>query len=579
MNQRDSPSPQDSDPRRPIAGAILMPLACLWALLLAFGLTTLLAQTDGWPFAALHPSPTSDRTALPPQAGGQPKAFPCLSYAPFRRRGHTPMDPGLTLTDAQLREDLAILSRWTSCIRTYGMGHGQHRIPGIAAEFGMQVVLGVWVDRDRANTQRELQAALAAAAADPVTVRMIVVGNEVLLRQELSPKELAQLLRQARQQAAVPVAYADVWEFWLRHAPVLAPVVDVAAIHVLPYWEDEPQELASAVDHVVSTVGRVQQSLGERAVWLAETGWPAVGRQRGPAVPGPREQALFVQRLQERMSALTLDYNLIEAFDQPWKRQLEGAMGGAWGLLNADAQPRNATWGRLPSDPRAQAALVGLLAGLLAGAGLAWLGCGRGTARSPTGTGLALCCSASAGLSLGWHAGDLTHWLRSAVEWALAGTAFLTALAVTLQSMARCVAPMRPHSVSHTIALRLLLFVLGMQALALVFDGRYRPLPAGLVAAPALALLAVRVLGLRLPVFREDRLLAAVVLLCAPALLFLEGPANRQAWLLGLAWVALAAAVLWGGADQRLFPPRQDGLADRPSSMQHSAEAAQRSAS
>jgi hypothetical protein len=64
------------------------------------------------------------------------------------------------------------------------------------------------------------------------------------------------------------------------------------------------------------------------------------------------EQARFVRGMLARQAAEPLDFNLIEAFDQPWKRALEGAMGGAWGLFDADGIQRVPLAGPLPPNPR-----------------------------------------------------------------------------------------------------------------------------------------------------------------------------------------------------------------------------------
>ncbi len=57
----------------------------------------------------------------------------------------------------------------------------------------------------------------------------------------------------------MPVTYADVWEFWLRH-PELADSVDYLTIHILPYWEDRPVSPERAVQHVATAYARVQQA-------------------------------------------------------------------------------------------------------------------------------------------------------------------------------------------------------------------------------------------------------------------------------------------------------------------------------
>ena len=223
----------------------------------------------------------------------------------------------------------------TGCVRTYGLDHGLDAVPAIARKLGLRVVLGAWIGRDAAANEIQLRRALDLARAYRDVVQLLVVGNEVLLRRELAPEALAALLARSRRESAVPVAYADVWEFWLRHGPVLRAHVDIVAAHILPYWEDDPVGSEQAVDHVYAIAARLQQNFGSTPVFIAETGWPAAGRQRGPAVPGRYEQAHFVRAMLARQAAQPLQFNLIEAFDQPWKRALEGAMGGAWGLLDA----------------------------------------------------------------------------------------------------------------------------------------------------------------------------------------------------------------------------------------------------
>src|SRR5205823_6173633 len=42
--------------------------------------------------------------------------------------------------------------------------------------------------------------------------------------------------------------------------------------------------------------------------------------------------------------------NLIEAYDQPWKRQLEGTVGGHWGLYDAYRRQPKFTWGAAVSN-------------------------------------------------------------------------------------------------------------------------------------------------------------------------------------------------------------------------------------
>src|SRR6185437_15305133 len=115
----------------------------------------------------------------------------------------------------------------------------QGRVAELAPAFGLDVLQGIWLGRDRADNRREIEAALALARRYPGTVKALIVGNETLLRGELPPAEIKADLEQVRQRSGLPVTYADVWEFWLK-APELAGATDFVTIHILPYWEDRP---------------------------------------------------------------------------------------------------------------------------------------------------------------------------------------------------------------------------------------------------------------------------------------------------------------------------------------------------
>jgi cellulose synthase/poly-beta-1,6-N-acetylglucosamine synthase-like glycosyltransferase len=87
---------------------------------------------------------------------------------------------------------------------------------------------------------------------------------------------------------------------------------------------------------------------GKRVV-IAEFGWPSGGYNRGDATPGRAEQANIIRDFVTRADALGIDYNIIEAFDQPWKTS-EGSVGQYWGLFDADHQPKF-PWSGVIADP------------------------------------------------------------------------------------------------------------------------------------------------------------------------------------------------------------------------------------
>jgi exo-beta-1,3-glucanase (GH17 family) len=259
----------------------------------------------------------------------------CVSYAPFRGQ-QNPLDPGMRVPDQQIAEDLAQLSRITNCVRTYSVDNGVDRVPALAEKAGLKVIHGIWIGSDRLKNRQQIDATVALAKEYPGVITAIVVGNEVLLRGEMTATDLASYIRSVKAQVTgIPVTYADVWEYWLRHREIYE-AVDFITIHILPYWEDFPIRARYAAAHVDSIRKRVAVAFPGKEILIGETGWPSTGRMREGALPSRSNQARVVSEVLELAKREKYRVNLIEAYDQPWKRQLEGTVGGYWGLFDAD---------------------------------------------------------------------------------------------------------------------------------------------------------------------------------------------------------------------------------------------------
>ena len=257
----------------------------------------------------------------------------CVSYAPFRD-DQTPLEPTLRVTGEQIDRDLEQLAKITACIRTYSIESGQDQVPAIAAKYGLKVMQGIWLSSDRQKNQLQISTAVRLAKEFPGTVTSLVVGNEVLLRGEMTTNDLAAIIRSVKAQVSVPVTYADVWEFWLRYREIYE-AVDFITIHILPYWEDFPIRAKFAAAHVDSIRQRMAITFPGKEILIGETGWPSEGRMREGALPSRTNQARVVSEILLLAKAENFRVNLIEAYDQLWKRRLEGTVGGYWGLFDS----------------------------------------------------------------------------------------------------------------------------------------------------------------------------------------------------------------------------------------------------
>ena len=267
----------------------------------------------------------------------------CVSYAPFRD-DQTPLNLSLHIAPEQIEDDLRRLAKLTNCVRIYSVHQGLDQVAPIAQRYGLKVLQGLWLGRDKALNRIQIDTAIALAKRFPDVIRAVVVGNEVLLRGELSGSDLANIVREVKAQVPVPVTYADVWEFWLRNRDLVA-AVDFVTIHILPYWEDIPISARAAADHVRSIRGKVAASFPGKDIMIGEVGWPSAGRMREGALPSRSNQALVLQQVIADAKRDNYRINVIEAFDQPWKRYFEGTVGGYWGVLDGKTREAKFAWG------------------------------------------------------------------------------------------------------------------------------------------------------------------------------------------------------------------------------------------
>ncbi len=293
--------------------------------------------------------------------------FQSLSYAPYQA-WQSPLakeDP----TAGQVEADLRLIATQADGIRTYSALEGPYDIGALARQAGLKVWLGIWLGADPRDNAKEIATGIAEANAYPDTITRVVVGNEVLLRRDLSVNDLIADIDDVRARVKQKVAYADVPAFWLQF-PQVAAHVDVVMVHFLPYWEDRPLDVDDAIAAIRTTVVSFKTRFPDKTISIGEVGWPSRGRWRGSAAPSRVNEAVFWRDFVTLAHQEGVDYNLIEAFDQNWKYQDEGVAGANWGLWDAHRELKFPLQGPVVEHPdwRWYAALGALMGSLLFGA-------------------------------------------------------------------------------------------------------------------------------------------------------------------------------------------------------------------
>jgi exo-beta-1,3-glucanase (GH17 family)/cellulose synthase/poly-beta-1,6-N-acetylglucosamine synthase-like glycosyltransferase len=263
-----------------------------------------------------------------------PSRIQGFAFSPYREDQDAVR--GDRVSPQQIDADMRLLAGRTNAVRTYSTMDGLDAVPALAARHDINVALGAWLDTRRNRNQHEIANAIRLARLHRNVVR-VIVGNEVLLRGDVPLEEMVEYLDRAREQIGQPVSTAEPWHVWLKH-PELAKHVDFLAVHLLPYWEGV--EVEQAVLESIAHVRELQARFPGKPVVIAEVGWPSNGRTREAAVASEANQALFLRRFLAQAEREDWVYYVMEAFDQPWKRRTEGAVGAYWGVYDAARAPK-----------------------------------------------------------------------------------------------------------------------------------------------------------------------------------------------------------------------------------------------
>ncbi len=256
-----------------------------------------------------------------------------VTYSPMRRD----FDPGNSSppTQDQIENDLKLLAGKVHAVRTYSALDGLEFVPELADKYDLNVTMGAWIDTDLDKNRREIESLIALSNQNSPTIVRLLVGNEVLLRKDIAPDQLIAHIREVKARTWRPVSTSETWDMWLAH-PELANEVDFIALHILPYWEG--LSIDAAVEYVFYRFNAMREAFPDKPIIITEVGWPSDGQPFKNATASLANQAQFLRQFLNRATEQKITYYVIEAFDQPWKVELEGSAGAYWGIFNADRE-------------------------------------------------------------------------------------------------------------------------------------------------------------------------------------------------------------------------------------------------
>jgi exo-beta-1,3-glucanase (GH17 family)/cellulose synthase/poly-beta-1,6-N-acetylglucosamine synthase-like glycosyltransferase len=280
-------------------------------------------------------------TDIPPYRG----EIGGYAFSPFHA-GQSPQTnvyPSLT----QIKSDLRLAAERTHNIRTYTVEGDLGQIPRLAEGMGLNVTLGAWLDRKPESNAAELKKVVQVANANP-DVKQVMVGNETILRADLTVPELVADINLIKHEVHVPVSTAEPWHVWLKH-PKLAQSVDFITVHLLPYWEGVPEKIAVA--DALHRLAEVHDRFPNKRIVIGEIGWPSNGIDIGAAHASTVNEARFLRDFFNVAQKDHLQYFVMEAFDQPWKSSFEVGAGGYWGMYTLGRHAKFSLTGPVTENP------------------------------------------------------------------------------------------------------------------------------------------------------------------------------------------------------------------------------------
>ncbi len=288
-------------------------------------------------------------------------SFQSLSYTPYKGFKKELQSP------EEIKRDLEILKTYTKKIRLYSAGDAEAVIPLIEGD-DLIVDLGIWLSSNKEENEKEIEKAFKLITDYPKKIMSVIVGNEVLLRKDLSPDELIEYIKRVDDFTRKPITTAEDRYNWTVF-PKVANNVDYITLHILPYWESVNAKTSLQI--VYDSLYELKNTFPNKLIVIGEFGWPSQGYNNKDAIPSPEIQADVIRQFLTEADKNKWVHNIVEAFDQPWKGKIEGSVGPYWGVFTADRVAKFELKGAMEINPLW---FYQMLASMIIGAFLTYFG-------------------------------------------------------------------------------------------------------------------------------------------------------------------------------------------------------------
>ncbi|KAJ5625493.1 hypothetical protein N7510_001802 [Penicillium lagena] len=270
------------------------------------------------------PQPTSGSGAL--TGNGQYG----MTYSPYT-------ESGMCKTKDEVFQDIkTIQDKGFNLIRIYSTDCSGLMFVGEAArQYGMNMILGVYIDNTGTSGAQEQVSAIATWAEWDL-VELIVVGNEAVQSGYATASELASFIESSTAvfraagwtKDVTTTEPVDVWQQY--GASTLCGAVDIVGANIHPFFNSETTA-EQAGEFALSEYKLLQSICPGKDVLNLETGWPNGGDANGAAVPGPSEQNIAIHQIAKYIGSKSIFFSFSN--DQ-WKSPGAFSVEQHWGCAD-----------------------------------------------------------------------------------------------------------------------------------------------------------------------------------------------------------------------------------------------------
>jgi exo-beta-1,3-glucanase (GH17 family) len=250
--------------------------------------------------------------------------------------------PGSIISEEQIEARMKILKPYVKWVRSFSCVDGNELIPKVAHKHGIKTLVGAWLGDDKDKNEKEIESLIKVAKDGYADI--IAVGNEVLLRGDLTEDEIIKYIQKVKQEVTnIPVGYVDAYYEFVNH-PLICNVCDVILANCYPFWEGYPLEHSLA--YLKNMYYQAVFAAKGKKVIISETGWPNVGTPDRNAIPSYENALRYFINTYSWANLEKIDVFYFSSFDETWKIEKEGDVGAYWGLWDKDG---NFKFGKIDS--------------------------------------------------------------------------------------------------------------------------------------------------------------------------------------------------------------------------------------